>query len=208
MKSIYRLPFDGKQRITSPYGYRTLNGARVWHNGFDFVGDEDKRVRAIIGGVVKSSTIISKSTGNITWQWGNYVKVLGADGNYWYYCHMASRAVKVGDTVKAGDVLGVMGNTGYSFGAHTHVEVRNAANVTLNIAIVLGITNGTQILVQAATSDGTVTVTAILNVRSAPATSYSKVATLAKGEVVQISEKHENWGYVSGKGWICLDYTS
>lgn len=208
MKAIYRLPFDGSQRITSAYGYRILNGKKGWHNGFDFVGDADKRVRAIIGGVVKSSVIIAKATGDLTWQWGNYVKVLGTDGNYWFYCHMASRAVKVGDTVKAGDILGVMGNTGYSFGAHTHVEVRNAANKTLNIAVVLGIENKTQALLQAVESDGMVTATAVLNVRSAPSTEYEKVATLSKGEVVQISETHDNWGYISCKGWICLDYTA
>lgn len=207
MNPPYRLPFNGKQRITSPYGQRILNGASDWHAGFDIVADEDKQVRAVIGGTVKSSTIVAKSTGDLTWQWGNYVKVLGTDGQYWFYCHLASRAVKVGDVVQTGDVLGVMGNTGYSFGAHTHLEVRDANNKALNIATVLGIANKAQSLVQAATASSKVVTTANLNIRTAPGTEFGKIGLLPTGETVQIIEQHTNWGYIAARGWVCLDYT-
>ena len=51
---------------------------------------------------------------------GNYVCIRTDAGQYHYYCHLASRAVCAGRTVRAGEKLGVMGNTGYSFGAHLH----------------------------------------------------------------------------------------
>ena len=46
---------------------------------------------------------------------------------YTLYAHMkyGSVTVKVGDRVSRGQVIGYMGNTGYSFGAHLHFEVRN-----------------------------------------------------------------------------------
>ncbi|MBQ6614052.1 MAG: M23 family metallopeptidase, partial [Clostridia bacterium] len=59
-----------------------------------------------------------------------------------YYCHLASRNVNEGQTVKRLDKLGVMGNTGYSFGAHLHFEVREADGKTaVSPENILGIPN-------------------------------------------------------------------
>lgn len=204
--SKYRMPFDGQQRITSPYGMRTLNGKTAMHKGLDIVADEDTHVRAVIGGVVKSSTIVTDHS-NSTWEWGNYVKILGDDGLYWFYCHMASRAVSVGQRVAPGDILGVMGNTGYSFGAHTHLEVRNAANTSLNTAQVLGIENKKYTLYQPAEPDERTITATSLNVRTGPGTNFGRVDLLYNGDTVTISEIHDNWGFVSGMGWISLSYT-
>lgn len=138
-----RLPFDGRMRITSAYGRRTdpISGQRTQHNGLDIVG-EDYTIRAAMGGAVVVSQIVTDKT-NATWQWGNYVCVLGDDGNYIYYCHMADRRVKTGQRVAAGDLLGIMGSTGYSTGDHLHFEVRNGSNVVLDPAAYLGIPNRT-----------------------------------------------------------------
>jgi hypothetical protein len=57
-------------------------------------------------------------------------------------CHLASRAVAKGQKVTKGQKLGVMGNTGYSFGAHTHFEVRKkGTTTTVNPSDVFGIPN-------------------------------------------------------------------
>lgn len=138
MGVLYTLPFAGQNKVTSAYGYRTLNGAGAFHKGLDIVGVTDRQVRAVISGTVKSSTIITDKA-DLTWQWGNYIKVLGDDGNFWFYCHLASRAVAVGQRVEQGDVLGVMGNTGYSLGAHTHLEVRDANGDSFDPCELLGI---------------------------------------------------------------------
>lgn len=132
--------YSGKFKVTSPFGMRVLNGAQNNHKGIDVVGLGDKHVCAVVGGKVISSTIITDKS-NLTWQWGNYVCIQGDDGYKYYYCHMKNRLVKVGDRVKAGDHIGVEGNTGYSFGAHCHFEVRNVSGVSVDPAPFLGITN-------------------------------------------------------------------
>lgn len=131
------LIFKGRNRVTS--GYRLSD--RPDHNGLDIVGDDSKDILCPVEGTVKSSTIITNKN-DPTWEWGNYVRVDDKDGNRLYFCHMASRAVSVGQKVSPGTKLGVMGNTGYSFGAHTHFEVRKADNTTrLNPATYIGIPN-------------------------------------------------------------------
>lgn len=119
------LLFLGRNRVTS--GFRLAD--RPDHDGIDIVGDDTTDILCTIDGTVKSSTIITDKS-NPTWEWGNYVRVDDAKGRRHYFCHMASRSVKVGQKVKVGDKLGIMGNTGYSFGAHTHYEVRTANNKT------------------------------------------------------------------------------
>lgn len=117
------LPYQsGKVTLTSHFGWRTLNGKSDYHKGVDLSGT-DKTLVAPCDGVIGSSTIITDKS-NLTWQWGNYIRIDTADGLKIFMCHMASRKVKVGQKVKAGDVVGIEGNTGYSFGSHCHFEVR------------------------------------------------------------------------------------
>lgn len=134
--------FKGKYKITSPYGNRILNGKAEFHKGVDLVGIDDKTVYAPCDGVIGASTIVT-SKANKTWEWGNYVRLDTADGKYSaFMCHLASRAVAKGQKVTKGQKLGVMGNTGYSFGAHTHFEVRKKGTSTaVNPSDVFGIPN-------------------------------------------------------------------
>lgn len=132
--------YSGKFKVTSPFGQRILNGSKDNHKGIDVVGLDDKYVCAVTSGVVRSSCIITDKS-NPTWQWGNYVRIDGDDGRQYFYCHLNKRLVSVGKRVNAGDHIGVEGNTGYSFGAHCHFEVRNASGVSVDPAPFLGITN-------------------------------------------------------------------
>lgn len=138
MGGVYiRLLFDGRNRVTS--GFRTSE--RPTHNGFDIVGDDSKLIRSITSGTVGfAGQVNDKVSGGHTWEWGIYVRVDGSDGYKYYYCHMESKSVVAGQRVNEGDVLGVMGNTGYSFGAHTHFEVRKNSE-KINPSLVLGIPN-------------------------------------------------------------------
>ena len=131
--------FKGRNRVTS--GFRLA--ARPEHNGIDLVGDDDKTVHAVAGGTVGFAGIVPKSAGGLTWQWGYYVRIDGNDGRKYYYCHLAagSLLVRVGQRVQAGTALGTMGNTGYSFGAHTHFEVRNAYGTAIDPASYAGVRN-------------------------------------------------------------------
>ena len=134
--------FKGKYKITSPYGNRILNGKPEFHKGVDLVGIDDKTVYAPCDGIIGASTIVTTKS-NKTWEWGNYIRLDTADWKYSVFmCHLASRAVTKGQKVKKGDKLGVMGNTGYSFGAHTHFEVRKkGTSTTVNPADFIGIPN-------------------------------------------------------------------
>ncbi len=131
--------FKGRNRVTS--GFRLA--ARPSHNGIDLVGDDDKTVHAVAGGTVGFAGIVPKSAGGLTWQWGYYVRIDGNDNRKYYYCHLAagSLLVRVGQRVQAGTALGTMGNTGYSFGAHTHFEVRNAYGTPVDPASYAGVRN-------------------------------------------------------------------
>lgn len=134
--------FEGKYKVTSPFGWRTLNGARDYHKGIDVVGLSNKYICAVVSGVVGTSAMLDPKTDKtLTWQWGNFVRIDGDDGKYYFYCHMSKRLVEKGQRVKAGEHIGTEGNTGYSFGSHCHFEVREANGTSINPAPSLGIPN-------------------------------------------------------------------
>lgn len=107
--------FKGRFRLTSPRGERVLNGVKGYHHGIDLVGLDDTTVYSIADGVVRTGSDASA---------GNYVCVTIPDGRRIYYFHLKSFKVKTGDSVTKGQAIGIMGNTGHSFGAHTHLELR------------------------------------------------------------------------------------
>ena len=133
-----QLPYQGEVRVSSPFGWRALNGKRVYHKGIDLVGT-DKTVRAVVGGVVGQSTIITDPK-NRTSEWGNYVRIDGEDGRLYYYCHLSKRLVSRGDKVSVGDALGVEGSTGKSTGSHLHLEVRENGT-SIDPTKIIGIRN-------------------------------------------------------------------
>ena len=133
-----QLPYQGEVRVSSPFGWRMLCGKRVYHKGVDLVGT-DKTVRAVVGGVVGQSIIITDPA-NRTSEWGNYVRVEGEDGRLYYYCHLSKRLVSRGDKVSVGDALGVEGSTGKSTGSHLHLEVRENGT-SIDPTKIIGIRN-------------------------------------------------------------------
>lgn len=130
-------------RITSAFGYREdpITGATgSWHGGIDLVGQGSKILCSPIGGMVLVSQIVTDKS-NRTWEWGNYICISGDDGNLYYLCHLASRAVVAGQRVEVGDTIGVEGSTGYSTGSHCHLEIRDENNKQIDPAELLGIEN-------------------------------------------------------------------
>ena len=131
--------FKGKFKVTSPRGYRTLNGKKQYHGGLDVVAlGADKSVYAIADGTVAATPYEASG-------FGYYVRQLLPDGRRIYYGHMAkgSIAVKAGQAIKKGDKLGIMGSTGASTGAHTHIELRvpGSSYDSLDISEFTGIPN-------------------------------------------------------------------
>lgn len=133
-------PYDSRFRVTSPFGPRSLNGAEDVHKGIDLVGESSKYICAVVGGTVMSSAIVTDKS-NLTWQWGNYVRIDGSDGKRYYYCHMSKRLVSAGERIEAGAHVGVEGSTGYSTGSHLHFEVRDSSGTSINPVPFIGISN-------------------------------------------------------------------
>ena len=104
-------------RFSSPYGYRThpISGEWKFHSGVDLAGPEGTPIVATRDGTVTSAAYHS---GN-----GNYVTINHGDGFSSSYLHMTRYIVSVGQKVKAGQVIGYMGNTGYSKGSHLHFTI-------------------------------------------------------------------------------------
>lgn len=108
------------------------------HDGVDLVNTNSKGEHILGWEVAHSDGVVVATRNNCTGfekgSYGNYVKLRHNDGYYTLYAHMAYKTVKVkvGDKVKKGQVLGYMGNTGYSFGGHLHFEVRNTSDVRID----------------------------------------------------------------------------
>lgn len=109
------VPLNWK-RISSPYGYRTLNGVREFHRGIDIPATKNTNIYASNGGKVVTATY--------HYSYGNYVVIDHGGGKSTLYAHANKLNVKAGDVVKQGDVIAFVGTTGHSYGNHLHFEVR------------------------------------------------------------------------------------
>ncbi|SEU34022.1 M23 family metallopeptidase [Stigmatella erecta] len=117
--SLKACPVTGPLR--SPMSTRThpITGKTHTHKGIDISAPTGTPVRATHDGVVSASSFqydAKKGTG-----YGNHVTIDGASVRT-LSAHLTERNVKVGDTVKAGDVIGTVGTTGGVTGAHLHFE--------------------------------------------------------------------------------------
>ncbi len=103
--------------LSSYFGMRTdpFTGRRMHHAGIDFAGKLGSDVVSVAAGVV---TYSGKRSG-----YGNLVEINHGKGYVTRYGHCKESYVKVGDTVKKGQVVAAMGSTGRSTGPHVHFEV-------------------------------------------------------------------------------------
>lgn len=103
--------------MSSHFGHRNdpFNGRVAMHEGVDFAGK-------------LGSDIVAVASGVVTWSgerygYGTMVEINHGDGYMTRYAHNQSNKVKVGDIVKKGQVIALMGSSGRSTGPHVHFEV-------------------------------------------------------------------------------------
>jgi len=103
--------------MSSKFGRRTdpFTGRIAWHQGVDFAGKA-------------GADIVSVAAGVVTWSgerhgYGQMVEVNHGNGFSTRYAHNKENLVKVGDVVKKGQVVALMGSSGRSTGPHVHFEV-------------------------------------------------------------------------------------
>lgn len=114
----YRKPVVGEVEFTSGFGVRTdpFLGRPAMHTGLDFRAATGDPVRATANGKVASSGWAGG--------YGRMVEIDHGNGLSTRYGHLSEINVKVGDTVKIGQVIGAVGSTGRSTGPHLHYETR------------------------------------------------------------------------------------
>lgn len=98
--------------VTSPFGYRW---GRM-HYGCDIDLETGDEVQSAFEGMVRISQFHDS--------YGNVVVVRHNNGLESLYAHLSRRYVSPGDYLEAGDLIGLGGNTGRSYGAHLHFELR------------------------------------------------------------------------------------
>ncbi|MEU2338022.1 LysM peptidoglycan-binding domain-containing M23 family metallopeptidase [Streptomyces sp. NPDC006654] len=113
--SGYVLPVSG---ATVGTGYHVPGGmwSSGYHTGVDFVVPTGTPVKAVGAG-----TVVTAGWGGA---YGNQVVIRLADGHYAQYGHLSALSVSVGQTVTAGQQVGLSGATGNVTGPHLHFEIR------------------------------------------------------------------------------------
>ncbi len=110
--------------ISSYFGERSdpFDGREAFHKGVDFAGASGSSVTAVAAGVV---TWAGERSG-----YGKLIEINHGDGFVTRYAHNERTLVSVGQTVKRGEPVALMGSTGRSTGPHVHFEVlRNGRQV-------------------------------------------------------------------------------
>tara|TARA_B100001179_G_scaffold136684_1_gene98307 strand:- start:213 stop:1001 length:789 start_codon:yes stop_codon:yes gene_type:complete len=121
--------------VTGVYGsQRILNGKPKWpHYGIDFAAEEGTEIKAMLDGIVTlAEPDLFYTGGTLIFDHGHGISTL--------YMHMKTLLVKKGQKVKQGDVIGTVGSTGRSTGAHLDVRL-NWFQTRLDPATVLDIKN-------------------------------------------------------------------
>lgn len=106
------------RQMASGYGHRVdpIYGTSKFHEGMDFAAEKGTPVYATGDAIVKSAK----------WHSG-YGNLIELDHGYNYttrYAHLSKMNVTAGQSVKRGELIGLVGNTGKSTGSHLHYEVR------------------------------------------------------------------------------------
>lgn len=117
--SIFPLKVYNPDDITSEFGkeIRQPKTKKISvHQGLDIRAETGTAIVATADGTV----LKAKEEGN----WGNLVVIIHSDGYQSWYAHLDRFEVSENKSVKKGDVIGYVGNTGLSSGPHLHYEVR------------------------------------------------------------------------------------
>jgi len=112
-------------RVSSNFGYRInpITKRKQFHRGIDLAAPKKTPIRATADGIVEHV-----QPKNI----GDYGRVIRLSHNYGFkttFAHMNKTLVKIGDIVKKGQIIGLVGTSGRSSGPHLHYEIRYASTL-------------------------------------------------------------------------------
>lgn len=202
-----------------------------FHKGIDVYSTEKRECYIIApcdGTITQAVNNIKGTNRNTgTLGMGNYV-YLQTDMNYrlrFQHLKYNSLKVKKGSTVKKGDILGTIGNTGYSTGRHLHFDIslpgnqnggRYVSSQNRTYFDPKPYIRGKKSMAKSKSSTQksennykTYIVTAsALRVRSGAGLNYSQVDRIIKGTKVKVYAVQNNFGKISENAdkWVCMDY--
>jgi murein DD-endopeptidase MepM/ murein hydrolase activator NlpD len=120
---MFIFPFnDTSLPITSNFGWRNLQGVKNYHGGIDIGASIGTPVLASADGTVILTRFETRN--GAAYGYGTYVILEHRGGHRSLYGHLSELNAADGQKFNAGDALGKVGNTGHSFGAHLHFEIR------------------------------------------------------------------------------------
>ncbi len=117
------------RKITSPFGPRW----RRMHNGLDLKVEIGDTIRAAFDGKVRIVKYEARG-------YGKYIVIRHANGLETIYGHLSKQLVDPDQIVKAGEIIGLGGNTGHSTGSHLHFETR-FLGIAINPALMFDFPN-------------------------------------------------------------------
>ena len=116
--SIQPIKNENLTRMASGFGYRKdpFTKKRRFHWGMDFTAKKGIPIYATGNGVIKRAD--NRSSG-----YGKHIRLDHGFGYVSLYAHLSKYNARRGQTVKRGDIIGYVGNTGRSVGPHLHYEI-------------------------------------------------------------------------------------
>ncbi|TAE74529.1 MAG: M23 family metallopeptidase [Bacteroidetes bacterium] len=110
-KKFWSPPFITERvLVSSPFGWRSSG----YHPGIDLALKRGEPILSVFDGVIKTSAYNAG--------YGNYIVITHDNGLETLYAHLDAR-VRAGSRVRAGQLIALSGNTGWSTGAHLHFEI-------------------------------------------------------------------------------------
>lgn len=112
--------------VTSGYGERNtgIPGASTFHKAIDIANATGTPILAALSGTVVQAVFAEGA--------GNLIKVRHDNGYHTRYLHNTSFVARVGQQVKTGEIIALMGHTGIGSGSHCHFEVHNPSGDKIN----------------------------------------------------------------------------
>lgn len=120
LPSLFPIKKMTKEDITSFFGIKRRHPKskkETIHGGID--------IRAEIGTLVVATADGTISKATLEGDWGNLIVISHSNGYQTWYAHLNGFNIKENQSVKKGDIIGYVGNTGLSTGSHLHYEVKH-----------------------------------------------------------------------------------
>lgn len=217
-----------KHYLSSSFGKRAVistskGNTSSFHSGADYATYNVKLAQYAVDDGIITSCGVDTNYGDAKFVWVKYPSL----GVRMLHYHLDAIAVKSGQSVKKGDLLGRTGKTGMATGIHLHLGIKNIGSDTYIDPEKWSEEHFSDGKAKQPYSKGSyIVTTSVLNVRSGPSTAYKikgynsftqnakkqilslcgkKVSGYVKGVEFTALEINGRWGRTPS-GWVCLDY--